>query len=78
MFQETSRQMDEDYIVVRGLIPGEIYEFRVVAVDGEFQTESEPEEIDTYTSGKCFSDKAFSNLVVKFPYLSDKGSVLEK
>ncbi|XP_049962681.1 neuroglian [Schistocerca serialis cubense] len=49
MFQETSREMNEDYLIVRGLIPGEIYEFVVVSVDGERQTESEPEEVETYT-----------------------------
>ena len=34
------------------MLPGEVYEFKVVAVDGEFMTESEAEEIETYSVGK--------------------------
>lgn len=32
---------------VRGLNPNEIYEFKVVAVDGEDYTESAVQEVDT-------------------------------
>lgn len=46
MFQETGSEMNEDYIIVRGLMPGEMYEFSVVAVDGEHMTESEVEEVE--------------------------------
>lgn len=49
MFQKTDYQLDEDYIIVRGLKPGEVYEFCVVAVDGEFISESELEEVETYS-----------------------------
>ncbi|XP_075216734.1 neuroglian isoform X1 [Lycorma delicatula] len=49
VFMETANVLDEDFTIVRALKPGETYEFRVVSVDGDYLTESEPEEIDTYT-----------------------------
>lgn len=49
---ESSSELEEDYTIIRGLLPGEVYEFKVVAVDGEFMTESQAEEIETYTVGK--------------------------
>ena len=52
MFLETPPEMNEDFIVVRGLMPGEIYEFVVVAVDGELMTESEIEEVEISSMGK--------------------------
>lgn len=45
-------QLEEDFTIVRGLNPGEIYEFKVVAVDGDYMTESESEEVETYSIGK--------------------------
>lgn len=48
-YLETPNVLDEDYTIVRALNPGETYEFRVVAVDGDYMVESEPEEVDTYT-----------------------------
>jgi hypothetical protein len=53
MFQETAAEMNEDYIIVRGLMPGEMYEFSVVAVDGEHMTESEVEEVEISNVGEC-------------------------
>lgn len=52
IFQETGPEMNEDYIIVRGLMPGEMYEFSVVAVDGEHMTESEVEEVEISSMGK--------------------------
>jgi hypothetical protein len=52
IFQETEAEMNEDYIIVRGLIPGEMYEFSVVAVDGEHMTESEVEEVEISSMGE--------------------------
>jgi hypothetical protein len=52
MFQETAPEMNEDYIIVRGLMPGEIYEFSVVAVDGELMAESEVEEVEITSMGE--------------------------
>ena len=37
---KTEDQLNENSIVVRGLEPGLTYQFRVVAVDGQFQTPS--------------------------------------
>ena len=44
--------MVEDFITIKGLKPGETYEFIVVAVDGEYMAESEPQDIETYSLGK--------------------------
>jgi hypothetical protein len=52
MFQETGLELNEDYIIVRGLMPGEMYEFSVVAVDGEHMTESEVEEVEISSMGE--------------------------
>ncbi|KAK6624567.1 hypothetical protein RUM44_011426 [Polyplax serrata] len=49
IYVESSSELEEDYTIIRGLLPGEVYEFKVVAVDGEFMTESQAEEIETYT-----------------------------
>ncbi|XP_018915521.1 neuroglian isoform X2 [Bemisia tabaci] len=43
---ESDAELSEDYIIVRGLKPGEIYEFKVVAVDGEYMTESHAKEVE--------------------------------
>ena len=40
--------MNENSIVVKGLEPGFTYQFRVVAVDGRFQTPSRIQDIHTY------------------------------
>ncbi|XP_046388931.1 neuroglian isoform X2 [Ischnura elegans] len=48
-FEKTNNEMAEDYIIVRGLRPGEVYEFLVVAVDGDYSSESEVEEVETYS-----------------------------
>jgi hypothetical protein len=52
LFQETAAEMIEDHIIVRGLMPGEMYEFSVVAVDGEHMTESEVEEVEISNMGE--------------------------
>lgn len=44
--------MKEDSIEVRALSLGEMYEFKVVAVDGDYMTESDPQEVETYGIGK--------------------------
>lgn len=51
LYSETPNVLDEDFTIVRALKPGETYEFKVVAVDGDYMSESEPQEIDTYTIG---------------------------
>jgi len=43
----TEPQLNENSIVVKGLDPGFVYEFRVVAVDGTFQTASRIQNVHT-------------------------------
>lgn len=50
-YLHSEQQLDEDNIIIRGLLPGEIYEFKVVSVDGDYMTESDPEEVETYSVG---------------------------
>ena len=44
----TDDELNGISIVVRGLDQGETYEFRVVAVDGEYETPSSPRDIYMY------------------------------
>lgn len=52
IYEETPAETNEDYIILRGLRPGEIYEVKVVAVDGEFTTESHSEDVETFSVGE--------------------------
>jgi len=45
---KTEDQLNENSIVVKGLDPGQVYSFRVVAVDGEYQTPSRVQSVNTY------------------------------
>lgn len=45
-------QMQDDYLIVRALEADSNYEFVVVAVDGDYLTESSAQEVDTYGIGK--------------------------
>lgn len=49
---QTPPEMQEDFIVVRALEPEAVYEFVAVAVDGEYNTESHTQDVDTYGVGK--------------------------
>lgn len=51
-YLSTDPELDNDYIDVRGLDPDAQYEFKVVAVDGHFMTESETQIVSTYGIGK--------------------------
>lgn len=55
MYEQTRNEMVEDFTTIKGLKPGETYEFRVVAVDGEYMTDSDPQDIETYSVGKIYS-----------------------
>ncbi|XP_068206070.1 LOW QUALITY PROTEIN: neuroglian-like [Palaemon carinicauda] len=50
MFQETKPELYQDFTVLEGLEENQAYQVCVVAVDGEFSTESDIEEIDTHSS----------------------------
>lgn len=47
-YSETDPEMSEDWLIVPDLSPDEQYEFIVVAVDGDYRIESDPQEVDTY------------------------------
>nr|CAD7455359.1 unnamed protein product [Timema tahoe] len=49
IYTESKAVFTEDFTEIRGLMPGEVYEFIVVAVDGDQMTESEPEEVETHS-----------------------------
>ncbi|CAB0018081.1 unnamed protein product [Nesidiocoris tenuis] len=51
-FMQTLETMDTDYVIVKGLEPSQVYEFQVASVDGEFVTESAPQEVQMYSVGK--------------------------
>ncbi|KAK4296763.1 hypothetical protein Pmani_030767 [Petrolisthes manimaculis] len=51
MFDETKPELYRDFIVLKGLKTESTYQVAVVAVDGEFTTESDLEEIDTHATG---------------------------
>ncbi|CAB0005124.1 unnamed protein product [Nesidiocoris tenuis] len=48
-FMQTLETMDTDYVIVKGLEPSQVYEFQVASVDGEFVTESAPQEVQMYS-----------------------------
>jgi len=47
---KTEDQLNENSIVVKGLEPGHTYQFRVVAVDGMYETPSRMQDVQTYAS----------------------------
>lgn len=56
LFEETKPVLDKNVIDVKGLKPGELYEFVVVAVDGNTMRESDVAEIEASSSGTYFSN----------------------
>ncbi len=51
-YEETPAETNEDFIILGGLRPGEVYEVKVVAVDGEFTSESHSEDVETFSVGQ--------------------------
>lgn len=51
LYEETKPEFDKNVIDVKGLKPGEVYEFIVVAVDGDTMRESDIAEIEASSSG---------------------------
>ncbi|XP_065202283.1 neuroglian isoform X2 [Planococcus citri] len=43
-------EISEDYVIVRSLRPNEVYEFIVGSVDGNYTSESDPRDVETYAS----------------------------
>lgn len=52
MYEETKPELDNTDIDVKGLKPGELYEFIVVAVDGDTLRESDVVEIEASSTGR--------------------------
>lgn len=50
----TGNELDNDFVIVRGLDPEKTYEFVVVSVDGTFEQDSAPQFIETEAIGKSF------------------------
>lgn len=50
---DTDPELDEDFTSIHGLQPDTTYEFRVVAVDGQFTEPSALQDVDTYGIGEC-------------------------
>ena len=48
IYEKSEDEFDENFIILRGLEPNQLYEIRVVVVDGEYFTESDPEEVEMY------------------------------
>ena len=53
----SDQQLNENYVVVQGLEPGHVYQFRVVAVDGEFETASLSQDVHTYATLPTAADR---------------------
>lgn len=51
MYEVTPPELDKNFIDVKGLTPGELYEFIVVAEDGEIIRESDIAEIEASSNG---------------------------
>jgi len=52
LYEETKPELDKNFIDVKGLKAGELYEFIVVAVDGDTMKESDVVEIEASSTGK--------------------------
>ena len=48
IFEKSDDELDENFLILRGLEPNQLYEIRVVVVDGDFFTESDVEEVEMY------------------------------
>jgi neuronal cell adhesion molecule len=51
-FLKTEPQINEDHIIVGSLEPNEEYEFRVVSVDGDYETASAVQQFDASSEGE--------------------------
>lgn len=62
----TDSVLEDDFVVIRGLQPDDVYEFVVISIDGEHLTESQIQEVPTVGIGK----KIF--LICNFHYCHQK------
>lgn len=71
IYEKSEDEFDENFIIVRGLEPNQLYEIRVVVVDGEYFTESDAEEVEMY-AGKRRSLNEEGKGRNAWPVLSDE------
>ncbi|GAB6022659.1 hypothetical protein CHUAL_006750 [Chamberlinius hualienensis] len=60
-FLKTEDVLNEDSVIVTGLEPGILYEFRIVVVDDKHHIKSDIEEVHTVDEGYSDSNESFSN-----------------
>ena len=48
IYIKSEDEFDENFIILRGLEPNQLYEICAVVVDGDYFTESDPEEVEMY------------------------------
>ena len=46
LYENSAHELSENFIVLRGLEANQLYEIRVVSVDGDFSVPSETEEVE--------------------------------
>ncbi|KAK4016086.1 neuroglian isoform X3 [Daphnia magna] len=51
IYIKSEDEFDENFIILRGLEPNQLYEICAVVVDGDYFTESDPEEVEMYADG---------------------------
>lgn len=61
-WSSTKLILDDDFAIVENLTPSELYEFKVVSVDGDYATESDAQDVPTVKYGK-FGELNYRNLV---------------
>jgi len=64
LYEKTKPELEDDEIDVKGLKPGELYEFVVVAVDGDTMRESDIVEIEASSTGNFFYYTSFVKLII--------------
>ncbi|CAG0904351.1 unnamed protein product, partial [Darwinula stevensoni] len=62
IYLETEKEYYEDFIDMKGLDPGEVYEIRVVSVDGKSFAFSDPEEVRTWSNDETLYVRAYDNV----------------
>lgn len=60
-WSDTDYVLDEDFIIIRGLIPDETYEVVVISVDGNHMADSENKEIQTTVNSVSTLDLSTGN-----------------
>lgn len=60
---DSRHELNEDFLILDGLDLDQTYEVRVVAVDGNYNTASDVEEIETSPTGVVNNNKNFHILM---------------